>query len=555
MFNTIIIAHKLFWLACDTTKLRLKFILSYIFGTVEGLLVFASSLVVANIVSSVNNKNLDMVLSNFYIFILLGILLLTGRFSWRFHIENIGKIIPLNIKEIYYKKLYHKEYNWHINNSVGYFSSALEKVCEMARVWIWKIPFVYLSNFILILCFLFYTLHVSIYLFSYFLISLFIVAVMIRFLYVKRLGFVDDYNRATIDFDKFYLDFLYNVRSVKKMNLLPFVWTMLRPKKDDAVKKGINLMRYNTWQYGLLDFYIYCLFLLPIGYFIYQFVQFGSGLEIIILIIYIQPKISDFGLAYMGLMSEIVKTKVEYGILNEHLGSEPNKKDLKLVTKKWKKITFNNTEFDYLKDGIMFSHIINEFEIKKGDHIAVTGKSGDGKTTFLNLLTRQFSPKSGVILLDDIDYKDLSEDFFDNQIIYISQDVELFNMSFYDNIVMGKKISKTNFEKVIRGCCLEELVSRLDGNLNANIGEKGIKISGGERQRINLARGLLLNRDVLVLDEIANNLDANTIKSIWKFIFEEYKEKTIIAVSHEKELLKYVNKKIEFKNGKGAAVI
>jgi len=89
--------------------------------------------------------------------------------------------------------------------------------------------------------------------------------------------------------------------------------------------------------------------------------------------------------------------------------------------------------------------------------------------------------------------------------------------------------------------------------MNAEIGEKGVKVSGGEKQRINLARGLLLDRDILVLDEITANLDPATTAKIWQFIFSKYKNKTIIAISHEPELLKHVNKRIVFHGGRGIA--
>lgn len=91
--------------------------------------------------------------------------------------------------------------------------------------------------------------------------------------------------------------------------------------------------------------------------------------------------------------------------------------------------------------------------------------------------------------------------------------------------------------------------------MHTDIGEKGIKVSAGEKQRINLARGLLLERDILVLDEITANLDPLTTQHIWKFIFEEYNDKTIIAVSHEPELLKHINRRLEFQNGHAQEII
>lgn len=207
--------------------------------------------------------------------------------------------------------------------------------------------------------------------------------------------------------------------------------------------------------------------------------------------------------------------------------------------------------FEFVKDGSIFKHQINDFVIYCGDHIAVTRKSGEGKTTFLNLLTRQFTVEDGAVSVDKMNYKDLSASFFEDNITYISQDVELFDMTLYDNIVMGKRVSAEKLQKVLDGCCLNELVERMNGNLHTDIGEKGVKVSGGEKQRISLARGLLLDRDILVLDEITANLDPFTTERIWQFFFKEYADKTIVAVSHEKELLNHVSRKLDFKKGIG----
>ena len=211
-------------------------------------------------------------------------------------------------------------------------------------------------------------------------------------------------------------------------------------------------------------------------------------------------------------------------------------------------------DFEYVKDGSIFSHKVADFTIHPGDHIAVTGKSGEGKTTFLNLFTNQFHVMGGSISVDNIDYKDLPAAFFDEHITYISQDVELFDMTLYDNIVMGKRVAPEKLQKIIDGCCLNELIERMNGNIHTDIGEKGVKVSAGEKQRISLARGLLLDRDILVLDEITANLDPITTQNIWNFIFTAYGDKTIIAVSHEKDLLNHITRRLEFKKGVGKEV-
>lgn len=550
MFKTLIIAHRLLWLAADTLSLKIRFVAGYIFGIFQGIITFASPLALSAMIKCISNNDTKGALFYFYALVVIAACLILSRYIWRYFIEFISTVLPLNLKEIYYAKIFSKPYNWHLHNSVGYFSSALNKVCDVLKNWLWKMPYDYVGSGVLALCFFGYTAAISYKLFLYFFISLVIMGIIVRVLYSKRLKYLDECARSNIAFDRSYIDFLYNVRSVKKMNLLEFVNSILGKKSKIACKKARSMMQYNALQYGFVELYINTLFLLPIGYFVYRFIQTGSGIDIIVMIAAIQPKIGELGRQFMSLMIEIARTKTEYGILAEHLGNVFAKNTEEKNIKNWKKIIFDKTKFEFIKDGSIFSHQVEYLEINKGDHMAVTGKSGEGKSTFLNLLTNQFSVEEGSISVDQTDYKNISENFFNSQMTYISQDVELFDMTFFDNIIMGKKIKKEKLDKVLKGCCLTELIERMNGNLHTDIGEKGIKVSGGERQRINLARGLLLDRNILVLDEITANLDPQTTEQIWKFIFEEYGSKTIIAVSHEKELLNHINRRIEFKKGK-----
>ena len=352
-------------------------------------------------------------------------------------------------------------------------------------------------------------------------------------------------------YGKTFIDFLYNVRSVKKMNLLGFVNKKLDDKGEKVFASCIKTMHYNAYQYGFIETFINVLFLLPIGYYVYQFIKTGVGVEVIVMIAAIQGKISELGLQLMALMTELARAGVDCRILAEHLGEDKPKTTSRKNIKKWHKIKFDSTYFEYTKDGNLFLHKVADFTIHQGDHIAVTGKSGEGKTTFLNLFTNQFAVAKGKVTVDGVDYKDLPTAFFDDHITYISQDVELFDMTLYDNIVMGKRVPAEKLQKVIDGCCLNELIARMNGNLHTDIGEKGVKVSAGEKQRIALARGLLLDRDILVLDEITANLDPTTTQNIWNYIFSAYGDNTIIAVSHEKDLLNHVSRKLEFKKGIG----
>lgn len=544
-------ALRLLWISATDKDLKVRLTADFIFGIVQGLIIFLTPLALSEMIKQISAENAAGTLSCFYTLVGLSAALVVLRFFWRYCCEIISRSLPLNLRKIYYDKIFKKPYDWHLHNSVGYFSTALSNVCQMLETWVWKLPYDYIGNAVVALCFLGYTWFLSFKLFLYFLISLSVMIGCIRILYTRRIKYIDAYSKSFVAYGKIFIDFLYNVRSVKKMNLLGFVNKKLDEKSSHVIENGNKMMQYNAFQYGFTELFINIQFLLPIGYYVYRFIKTGEGIEVIVMIASIQNKLADFGRYFMGMMTELAKTQADYKILAEHLGEDFTVPEAEQKIRKWKSIRFYNTRFEFVKDGSIFKHQINDFVIDRGDHIAVTGKSGEGKTTFLNLLTKQFTVEDGAVSVDNMNYKDLPASFFDDNITYISQDVELFDMTLYDNIVMGKRVSAEKLRKVIDGCCLNELVERMNGNLHTDIGEKGVKVSGGEKQRISLARGLLLDRDILVLDEITANLDPFTTERIWQFIFKEYADKTIVAVSHEKELLNHVSRKLDFKKGIG----
>ncbi len=551
MFQTLLTALRLIWISATDKDTKIRLIFSYVFGVSQGVIAFFSPFALSEMIKQISQKNVEGTLFYFYLMIALAVAVIVSRFVWRFCCEQITRILPINLRRIYYTKIFDKSYDWHLQNSVGYFSTVLTNVCKMMEGWLWKMPYDYVGSLVTAVCFLIYTWTLSFYLFLYFGISLVLMLWITRILYNRRIKYIENYSKSFVAYGKVFIDFLYNIRSVKKMNLLNFVNKKLDERGSKVFASGIKMMHYNSFQYGFTEIFINALFLFPIGYYVFRFIRTGQGVEVIVMIAAIQGKIAELGRQMMGLMTELARTGADYKILAEYLGNDAVTTEKKPNIRKWHRIEFTNTCFEYVKDGSVFTHQVADFSICPGDHIAVTGKSGEGKTTFLNLFTNQFHVTMGKVCVDGIDYKELPPAFFVDHMTYISQDVELFDMSLYDNIVMGKRISPQKLQKIIDGCCLNELIERMKGNLHTDIGEKGVKVSAGEKQRISLARGLLLDRDVLVLDEITANLDPVTTQHIWNYIFSEYADKTIIAVSHEKDLLNHITRRLDFKKGVG----
>ncbi len=550
MFKTLITSIRMIWLGAETKSLKFRVVVNTLCGIGCGFTMYFSSFYLAELVRVVTAGNTAGITKYLYIFTGLALGLVVLRFIFRYACEFMGLNIANNLRRHYFTKMFYKDYAWHTQNSVGFFSSMLERVTSRVFNWTWQMPYDYLPGFVMIILFMYYTSTVSIWLLWYFVACMGFIIIGIWIALRPRMRMNRKKMIADRAYYKLFMDFLYNIRTVKKLNLLTFTRSKIIEYGQDVEGQNKKIMHYNAYQWGFLELFIRAQFLLPLTYFIFQLIKTGDGIDIIVMLVSVQSQMGEIGRQIMHFMTELASSKPEFELFTEHLG-DAALPEQRPYNKKWKQIKFDKTKFTFIDDETDFAHVVENFEINRGDHIAVMGKSGEGKSTFLNLVTRQFVPQSGRILVDDTEYNQIPQSFFDNEITYVSQDVEMFDMSLYDNITMGQKISKRRMQDVIDGCCLNELINRLNGNMNANIGEKGTKISGGEKQRINLARGLLMNRPILVLDEITANLDPETTRHIWKYIFKEHKDKTIIAISHEPELVRHVNKKLVFRRGMG----
>lgn len=192
------------------------------------------------------------------------------------------------------------------------------------------------------------------------------------------------------------------------------------------------------------------------------------------------------------------------------------------------KINFNNVNL-IIEDKKVLDNI--NFEINKQDKIFVKGKSGTGKSSIIKLLLKYYKPTSGKILLDNINYENIDLKFIRENITYVSQNEYLFTDTIYNNLNIVCE-SKTKIKKAINTCLLNETFTRNNIDENYLLVEDAINISGGERKKILIARALLKARNILILDETFNEIDIDTERKILKNIFNNYKNLTVVLISH-----------------------
>lgn len=224
--------------------------------------------------------------------------------------------------------------------------------------------------------------------------------------------------------------------------------------------------------------------------------------------------------------------------VNEILNEKNNIQDIEnpyFLTGFHQKIEFKNVNFGYVKD----QHILQSlnFEIPQGKFVSIMGHSGAGKSSIANLLLRLYDIDSGEITIDNYPIQEISLSSLRQQIGFVSQEIFMFNRTVEENIILGNlNATKEEIIQAAKSADIHELIMSLPEQYLTKCGEKGNRFSGGEKQRISLARALIRNPSILILDEATSALDPISELAIMKTLHKLKKRFTIIAITHKVRL-------------------
>ncbi len=213
----------------------------------------------------------------------------------------------------------------------------------------------------------------------------------------------------------------------------------------------------------------------------------------------------------------------------------------------FEKLSINNLDFKYPnREDCILENL--SFEIKKNEIIGIKGETGSGKSTLIDIISGLLIPTKGKFVLNGKELNYLPK-FWNKNFSYVSQNIALLDNSIKNNITFGDETNLDNndLEKIIEITQLKNLIKSSSQGLETLIGDKGIKLSGGEKQRIGIARALYLKKDLLIMDEATNALDEITENKIMSDI-KKIKNITIILISHKKSSLSYCEKIFKLEN-------
>ncbi|WP_029192382.1 ABC transporter ATP-binding protein [Paenibacillus harenae] len=253
-----------------------------------------------------------------------------------------------------------------------------------------------------------------------------------------------------------------------------------------------------------------------------------------------------------NVINSIQRSRASLERLNELLSQQSDIVELenaKAVDLSEGGIRIQNLSFAYGKDSHQVLKEIN-LTIKPGTTLGIIGRTGSGKTTLMKLLLRTYDPPEGAIWFGDNDVRELTLESLRSQIAYVPQDGFLFSTTIRENIAFFKRDTEIKkVEKAARNAQIYNNIADLPNQFETRLGERGLTLSGGQRQRTSLARGLIKNAPVMILDDSVSAVDAVTEKDIIESIQKERKDKTTIIIAHRISALKHADEIIVLDEG------
>lgn len=273
------------------------------------------------------------------------------------------------------------------------------------------------------------------------------------------------------------------------------------------------------------------------------------GEMVLILQLVAQARLPLFAMSFILTQVQLAESgsKEYFEILNlkstEDYKKKANAEKIKDPTIEFKKVSFNYENSNIVLDNI-------SFKISSNETVALVGHSGAGKSTIVNLILKFYEPTKGKIIMKEKDYAALDHSFVRENISLVFQDNELFSSTIKENVLYGSgQASEKDVINALKLANAYDFVLKLPKGIDSEVGERGVRLSGGQKQRIQIARAMLKNAPILILDEATSSLDAKSEKEVQVAIENLMQKKLVIIIAHRFSTIQNVDKIIVLHGG------
>lgn len=380
-----------------------------------------------------------------------------------------------------------------------------------------------------------------------------LIYIFITLKYSKDIG---DYIVKTIksleDAFGYIHDSISNIQTVKANSKEEYenkkISAVFENKTQEYFKKFIlairktNFFQDTSWAIGTLF-----LFIAAIGLFRNGIITIGQFVSVIGYLGLINAPMRNIGINIEHFRRWISIVKHGYSLLDESV--EPYNREAIVLDKTKGQIEFKNIDFKYSGGNSILKDI--NFTVMPGHVIALVGESGVGKSTLVDLISRYNIPTGGEILLDGIDIQKIDLRNLRRQIAIVPQEVSLFNDTIKNNVIYSKlDATDEEIQSAIKAANADEFINNFPHKLDQEVGERGVKLSTGQKQRVAIARALLKNPKILILDEATSALDSKSELLVQKALKRLIKGRTTFVIAHRLSTIQHADKILVLDKGK-----
>ena len=530
-------------------------IISRVFSIVTPRLVGDSMTTIENYLS-LNNISPDELkdVLFFNIVMIIGASLISGFFTFlmRQTIINVSRFIEFDVKNEIFSHYQSLDQIFYKKNRTGDLMNRISEDVSKVRMYYGPVLMYGTNAIVLFIIIIFYMYSVAPRLTIYSLIPLPILSV-----FIYRISNLINMKSTLVqeslsDLSTYSQESFSGISVLKSFNIQDIILNKFDKYAFNSFKNSLSLAKIQAWFFPIILFLIGLsnLIVIYIGgkEFIDGNIEIGVIAEFIIYV-----NMLTWPVTLVGWVTSIVKqAEASQKRINEFLNSKTSLRNgtSRIGKIKNKDITFKNVDFKYDQTGIEIFKSFN-LKIKSGKVLGIVGKVGSGKTSLVDLISRIYDPQNGDILIGNKNLKSIEISELRSLISYVPQDNFLFSETIQKNIEFGNPNS--SLDEIINAAMLAQIdleIRKFENGYATILGERGVTLSGGQAQRISIARSFIKNSEIYLFDDCFSSLDSDTENRILKNLKNNFKKKTLIIISHRVSCVKDADNIIVLDNGK-----
>jgi len=503
------------------------------------------------LLEEISRENLEKNLLN-NILLIVGSALTAAVFTFlmRQTLINMSRFIEFDLKNVIYSKYQELDQTFYKVNRTGDLMNRISEDVSKVRMYVGPALMYTINTATLFVIIISYMISVSPSLTMYTIIPLpflsYLIFKLSKHINIKSKSVQESLSKLTT----FTQESFSGISVIKSNTIEDVVFNQMSEYSDDTKQKNIDLAKFQSWFFPLMILLIGISNLIVIfvggNKYIIGEIELGILAEFIIYV-----NMLTWPVATVGWVTSIVQqAEASQKRINEFLKQKTrienlNKKQYEIFGD----IKFEHVTYEYEETNIKALNNLS-FEIKKGQSLGILGGVGTGKSTIAELIVRNFDPTIGKVFIDGKNLRKHNLDLIRKNVGYVPQSTFLFSDTILNNIKFGNP--ESSFEKIIKYAKISNVhddIMKFGEQYNSVLGERGINISGGQKQRIAIARAMIKEPSILILDDSLSAVDTKTEDLIFKNVFKKESTSTKIIISHRVSTLKYCDNIIVLKDG------